>query len=544
MGCGACESYIRRAPEGRLLNPSDVGGWSLRRRSLWVRRERSPWRRRVRSVWSGASQCVDAPAVARDRRRSIGSCTVGVCSSGHWVGALHQHGHHGAPTRSAVAIHHAEAPRLEQHAPNGLVHDGDGLCTLSPAGVRQRQFPVLGCQDQWLNASSFQYFGYTAAADNWWLGAPRLLMQEDVQTARVLLAVRTWSLYTSLAVHSNGPGRTIALGWRDMLTPFATEAAAAVAAASELLWRDAIAARLLMLLGFDGFDACAGVPAGEAMPDLLGVSAGCGLVGCRKPGSLMTLRYTHNPARGWDFLADPVLVGVTACEVKGDTGQGQLCVRGGLPPWPDPLRGPSLGLRMFGCCNHALVLSGDATRTWRSRALVPSGDATCTWRSAADDSTDFDAAAWAAWADSLAWLSVAAEDALSHVSMTTGTAAHTAPLCDAARPVGPGAARDALPSQLLRSAGPVGAGGVTTSPARHFDSVAGNVGDGPETRRVSVPRQRRRRRRRERLRLGGRWGRSSIGSSGSMSRRSTWSRSTSTRSSATTSSVLRPRRRR
>ena len=118
------------------------------------------------------------------------------------------------------------------------------------------------------------------------------------------------------------------------------------------------------------------VPAGEAMPDLLGMSAGCGLVGCRKPGSLMTLRYTHNPARGWDFLADPVLVGVTACEVKGDTGQGQLRIRGGLPPWPDPLRGPSLGLRMFGCWNHALVLSGDATRTWRSRALVPSGDAT------------------------------------------------------------------------------------------------------------------------------------------------------------------------
>ena len=96
---------------------------------------------------------------------------------------------------------------------------------------------------------------------------------------------------------------------------------------------------------------------------------------------------------------------------------------------------------MFGCWNRALVLSGDATRTWAS---------------AAGTSTDFDAAAWAAWADSLAWLSVAAEDALSHVSMTTGTAAHIAPLCDAARPVGPGAARDALPSQLLRSAGPVG----------------------------------------------------------------------------------------
>ena len=61
--------------------------------------------------------------------------------------------------------------------------------------------------------------------------------------------------------------------------------------------------------------------------------------------------------------------------------------------------------------------------------------------------------------------------------------AHTAPLCDAARPVGPGAARDALPSQLLWGAGPVGASGVDTSPARHFDSVAGNVGDGPETRR-------------------------------------------------------------
>ena len=113
-----------------------------------------------------------------------------------------------------------------------------------------------------------------------------MLMQEDVHTARVLLAVRTWSLYTSLAVHSNGPGHTIALGWRDMLTPFATEAAAAVAAASELLWRDAIAARLLVLLDFDGFDACAGVAAGEAMPDHMCVSAGCELVGCRKPGSL------------------------------------------------------------------------------------------------------------------------------------------------------------------------------------------------------------------------------------------------------------------
>ena len=76
---------------------------------------------------------------------------------------------------------------------------------------------------------------------------------------------------------------------------------------------------------------------------------------------------------------------------------------------------------MYGCWNHALILSGDATRTWAF---------------AAGPSTDFDAAAWAAWADSLAWLSVAAEDALSHVSTTTYTAAHTAPLCDAARPVG------------------------------------------------------------------------------------------------------------
>ena len=203
--------------------------------------------------------------------------------------------------QSIMLTHHD----VEQHAHIGLVHDGDGLCTLSPAGVRQRQFPVLGCQDQWLNASSFQYFGYTAAADSWWLGAPQLLMQEDVHTARVLLAVRTWSLYTSLAVHSNGPGHTIALGWRDMLTPFATEAAAAVAAASELLWRDAIAARLLVLLDFDGFDACAGVPAGEAMPDLLGVSAGCGLDGCSKPGLLMTLLLTNKPRTRVGFACRP-----------------------------------------------------------------------------------------------------------------------------------------------------------------------------------------------------------------------------------------------
>ena len=166
-----------------------------------------------------------------------------------------------------------------------------------------------------------------------------------------------------------------------------------MAAASELLWRDAIAARLLVLLDFDGFDACAGVPAGETMPDLLGVSAGCGLDGCSKPGLLMTLLLTHNPARGWDLLADPMPIGDTACthasdmDVCGwdlladpmpvgdtacthannmnvDTGQGQLRVWGGLPPWPDPLRGPPLGSRMYGCWNHALILSGDATRTW------------------------------------------------------------------------------------------------------------------------------------------------------------------------------------
>ena len=44
---------------------------------------------------------------------------------------------------------------------------------------------------------------------------------------------------------------------------------------------------------------------GEAMPDHMCVSASCELVGCSKPGSLMTLRYTHNPACGWDLLADP-----------------------------------------------------------------------------------------------------------------------------------------------------------------------------------------------------------------------------------------------
>ena len=209
------------------------------------------------------------------------ACAAVVEGSVHFTDTATMTLQHAQRLQSIVLAHHD----FEQPALNGLVHDGDGLCTLSAAGVRQRQSPVLGCQDQWLNASSFQYFGYTAAADSWWFGAPQLLTQEDAHTARVLLAVRTWSMYTSLAVHSNGRGRTIALGWRDMLAPFATEAAAAVAGASELLWHDAIAARLLVLLNFD---ACVGVAAGEAMPDHLGVSAGCGLVGCRKPGSLMT----------------------------------------------------------------------------------------------------------------------------------------------------------------------------------------------------------------------------------------------------------------
>ena len=65
-------------------------------------------------------------------------------------------------------------------------------------------------------------------------------------------------------------------------------------------------------------DACVGVPAGEAMPDLLGVSAGCGLDGCSKPGLLMTLLLTHNPARGWDLLADPMPIGDTACTHASD----------------------------------------------------------------------------------------------------------------------------------------------------------------------------------------------------------------------------------
>ena len=96
---------------------------------------------------------------------------------------------HAQQLQSIMLTHHG----FEQHALSGLVHDGEGLCTLSPAGVRhERQFPVLGCQDQWMNASSFQYFGYIAAANSWWLGAPRLLAQEDAHTARVLLAVRTY----------------------------------------------------------------------------------------------------------------------------------------------------------------------------------------------------------------------------------------------------------------------------------------------------------------------------------------------------------------
>ena len=140
----------------------------------------------------------------------------------------------------------------------------------------------------------------------------------------VVLSAEQWRALNALAVHRIDNwhiGGTNAAAVRPI--QFVPAAAAAATAAA------AIDAGVADVAVNSDLDACAGVPAGEAMPDLLGVSAGCGLVGCRKPGSLMTLRYTHNPARGWDFLADPVLVGVTACEVKGDTGQGQLCVRGG-----------------------------------------------------------------------------------------------------------------------------------------------------------------------------------------------------------------------
>ena len=73
-------------------------------------------------------------------------------------------------------------------------------------------FLCLGARTKEMNASSFQYFGYTAAADSWWLGAPQLLTQEDAHTARVLLAVRT-SMYTSLAEARNCLLDTRLLPW-------------------------------------------------------------------------------------------------------------------------------------------------------------------------------------------------------------------------------------------------------------------------------------------------------------------------------------------
>ena len=126
----------------------------------------------------------------------------------------------------------------------------------------------------------------------------------------VVLSAEQWRALNALAVHRIDNwhiGGTNAAAVRPI--QFVPAAAAAATAAA------AIDAGVADVAVDSDLDACAGVPAGEAMPDLLGVSAGCGLVGCRKPGSLMTLRYTHNPARGWDFLADPVLVGVTACEL-------------------------------------------------------------------------------------------------------------------------------------------------------------------------------------------------------------------------------------
>ena len=137
------------------------------------------------------------------------ACAAVVNGSVHFTSPATMALQHGQQVQSIMLAHHdAERP-----ASDGIVHDGDGLCTLSAAGVRQRQLPVLGCHDRWMNASSFQYFGYIAAADSWWLGAPQLLTQEDAHTARVLLAVRTWSAYTSLAEARNCLLDTRLLPW-------------------------------------------------------------------------------------------------------------------------------------------------------------------------------------------------------------------------------------------------------------------------------------------------------------------------------------------
>ena len=83
------------------------------------------------------------------------ACAAVVEGSVHFTSTATMTFQHAQQLQSIMLTHHD----FEQPALNGLVHDGDGLCTLSAAGVRQRQFPVLGCQDQGMNASSFQYFG-------------------------------------------------------------------------------------------------------------------------------------------------------------------------------------------------------------------------------------------------------------------------------------------------------------------------------------------------------------------------------------------------
>ena len=107
----------------------------------------------------------------------------------------------------------------------------------------------------------------------------------------VVLSAEQWRALNALAVHRIDNwhiGGTNAAAVRPIQFVPAAAAAATAAAAND--------AGVAAVAVNSDLDACAGVPAGEAMPDLLGVSAGCGLVGCRKPGSLMTLRYTHNPS--------------------------------------------------------------------------------------------------------------------------------------------------------------------------------------------------------------------------------------------------------
>ena len=68
------------------------------------------------------------------------ACAAVVTGSVHFTSTATMALQNARQVQSIMLTHHD----VEQHALVGLVHDGDGLCTLSPAGVRQtRASPEL-----------------------------------------------------------------------------------------------------------------------------------------------------------------------------------------------------------------------------------------------------------------------------------------------------------------------------------------------------------------------------------------------------------------